>query len=262
MRSGYSAAGRSPDWKGSAMTGATGVPAPNRSVDLPQDRSPVSKGYRGMAMEGSVARWHARTRNSEPQIALWRNQALERTKGLPDHADILEVAPGPGYFAIELAKLGHFSVTGLDISHTFIEIASESARRAGVNLTLRQGDASRMPFPNESFDLVVCQAAFKNFSRPKAAVNEMHRVLRTPGVAWIEDMRHDASDAAIKSEVAAMRLTSFRASMTSRALKSLRRRAYTAEQFEQFARASPFRDGEIQVSGIGLEVLMTKQGRS
>jgi ubiquinone/menaquinone biosynthesis C-methylase UbiE len=211
-----------------------------------------------MAMEGPVARWYARTRGSEPQIALWHKQAQEQTNGLPDHAEILEVAPGPGYYAIELARLGRFSVTGLDISHTFIEIATENARRAGVNLTLRQGDASRMPFRDGSFDLVVCQAAFKNFSRPQAAVNEMHRVLRIPGAAWIEDMRHDTSDAAIRDEVAAMRLSPFRAFMTSRALKSLRRRAYAAEQFEQFARASPFRGSEIRISGIGLEVCMTK----
>ena len=45
---------------------------------------------------------------------------------------VLEVAPGPGFFAIELAKLGDFQITGLDISRTLVEIASENARAAGV----------------------------------------------------------------------------------------------------------------------------------
>ena len=209
-------------------------------------------------MEGSIARWYARTRGSAPQISLWQSQALELTTGLPDRAAILEVAPGPGYFAVELARLGRFSVTGLDISRTFIEIATERARQAGVPLTLRLGDASRMPFPDESFDLVVCQAAFKNFSRPQAAVDEMCRVLRPGGVARIEDMSHGASNAAIAHEVEQMRLGPFRAFMTRRALNSLRRRAYTPEQFDAFARASPFGHAQIRATGIGLDVRLTK----
>ena len=213
-------------------------------------------------MEGSIARWYARTRGSESQISMWRRQAQELTRGLPEHAEVLEVAPGPGYFAIELARLGPYRVTGLEISHTFIDIASENARRAGVKLTLRQGDASHMPLGDESFDLVVCQAAFKNFSRPQSAVNEMHRVLRAGGTAWIEDMRHDATDAAIREEVAAMNLPGLRAFMTRRALTSLRRRAYTVEQFASFARASPFGSAEVNTKGIALEVRMTKSSPS
>jgi ubiquinone/menaquinone biosynthesis C-methylase UbiE len=234
-----------------------GRPAP-RPAPVPSDCPAESKGYRGMAMEGSIARWYARTRGSESQISMWRRQAQELTQGLPDHAKVLEVAPGPGYFAIELARLGPYQVTGLDISDTFIEIASENARRAGVKLALQQGDASHMPLGDESFDLVVCQAAFKNFSRPQSAVNEMHRVLRAGGAAWIEDMRHDASDTAIREEVAAMKLPALRAFMTRRAITSLRRRAYTVEQFASFAQASPFGSAEITTKGIALEVRMTK----
>jgi ubiquinone/menaquinone biosynthesis C-methylase UbiE len=38
-----------------------------------------------------------------------------------------------------------------------------------------------MPFPAESFDLILCRAAFKNFSRPVEAIDEMHRVLKPAG---------------------------------------------------------------------------------
>jgi len=127
---------------------------------------------------------------------------------------------------------------------------------------VRQGDASRMPFPDGSFDLVVCQAAFKNFSRPQAAVSEIYRVLRPNGIARIEDMRHDASDAAILDEVDAMHLGAIRARMTRSALRSLRRRAYTVEQMCGFARASPFGGGEVVASGIGLELTMRRPGPS
>jgi ubiquinone/menaquinone biosynthesis C-methylase UbiE len=216
------------------------------------------KGYKGLGMEGFIARWYTKTRGSASQIAAWRAQATEMTRDLPDGADILEVAPGPGYFAIELARLGRFHVTGLDISHTFVAIARENAEREGVRADFRQGDASRMPFADASFDLVVCQAAFKNFSRPEQAIAEMYRVLRPGGTAIIQDMRKDAPSAAIREEVDGMHLGLLRAFMTRGALRSLRRRAYTREQFARLATASPFGGSQIETEGIGVEIRMTK----
>src|SRR5579864_9095031 len=73
-----------------------------------------------------------------------RSQAHRR--GLPSGARVLEVAPGPGFFAIELAKLGKYTITGLDISRTFVEIATKNARQAGVTVDFQQGNAAAMPF--------------------------------------------------------------------------------------------------------------------
>jgi ubiquinone/menaquinone biosynthesis C-methylase UbiE len=224
-----------------------------------QETEKRQKGYKGLPMEGIVARWYTRIRRSGSQIEEWRKQAAQLTGGLPDGADVLEVAPGPGYFAIEMARLGRFHVTGLDISHTFVGIARENARQAGVNVDFQQGDASSMPFADGSFDLIVCQAAFKNFSRPGKAIDEMHRVLRDGGTAVIQDMWKDASDAAIRDEVNAMRLGPVNAFMTRRTLAMLRRRAYTKEQFERLAAASAFGGCEIETSGIGIEVRLKKQ---
>ena len=114
---------------------------------------------------------------------------------------VLEVAPGPGFLAVEIARLGRFQVTGLDISHTRVEIAKENATAAGVAVDFRQGDANEMPFADRSFDLIVSQAAFKNFRRPVSALNELHRVLRTGGWAVIQDLRKEASRADIDREV-------------------------------------------------------------
>jgi ubiquinone/menaquinone biosynthesis C-methylase UbiE len=217
------------------------------------------KGYKGLPMEGIVARWYTRIRRSGSQIEEWRKQAAQLTEGLPDGADVLEVAPGPGYFAIELARGGRLHVTGLDISYTFVGIAREHARRAGVSVDFQQGDVSHLPFAEGSFDLIVCQAAFKNFSQPGQALNEMHRVLRGGGTAVIQDMRKDASDAAVREEVNPMRLNPVNAFMTRRALGMLRRRAYTQEQFERLAATSAFGGCAIETSGIGIEVRLKRQ---
>jgi len=216
------------------------------------------KGYRGLPMEGMVARRYAKLRRSGGQIEDGKRQAVQLTAGLPDGAHLLEVAPGPGYFAIELARSGRFHVTGLDISRTFVEIARENASRAGVIVDFQRGDVADMRFPDESFDLIVCQAAFKNFSRPREAIAEMHRVLRPGGTAIIQDLRKDASDAGIRAEVAAMRLGRMGAYMTRRVLGGLRKRAYTREQFEQMGATSPFGRCETSTSGIGVEVRLKK----
>jgi len=210
-------------------------------------------------MEGPIARWYARVRGSESQLEAYRKQATHLTAGLPDGAKVLEVAPGPGYLSIEMARLRRFDVTALDISHTFVQIGSDNARLAGVVVDFRQGDVANMPFEAESFDLIVCQAAFKNFTRPRTALAEMHRVLRTGGTAVIQDMSRDATHANIEEEVKGIGLGRLGAFMTKATLERLRNRAYSPLQFELLVAESPFQTCEITTAGIGLEVRLEKR---
>jgi ubiquinone/menaquinone biosynthesis C-methylase UbiE len=205
-------------------------------------------------MEGFQARWYAKNRGTEVQLAQYRRQAAEVTAGLADGAGILEVAPGPGFFAVELAKRG-FRVTGLDISHTMVEIAREN--RAGLEIDFRQGDITHAPFDDESFDFVICQAAFKNFRQPVAALNEMHRVLRPGGFAVIHDLNHEATGADIGREVAGMNVGAVAGFTVRQTLGWLRRRAFTREQFEALAAESAFGGCSVTTEGIGLEVRLT-----
>jgi ubiquinone/menaquinone biosynthesis C-methylase UbiE len=215
--------------------------------------------FKGPEMEGPIARWYARVRGSDSQLALYRRQALELTQGLADGASVLEVAPGPGYLAIEVARLDKFRVTGLDISHTFVRIASDNARQAGVTVDFQQGDVAHMPFESGTFDLVVCQAAFKNFTLPHSALAEMHRVLRPGGTAVIQDMSHDATHEDIAREVDGMELGRFSSFTTRATLEMLKRRAYSPGRFASLAATSPFRTAAITTQGIGLEVRLEKE---
>jgi ubiquinone/menaquinone biosynthesis C-methylase UbiE len=208
-------------------------------------------------MEGLVARWYTGLRSSGPQLAAYRTQAALLTTGLTSGSDVLEVAPGPGYQAIEVARLG-FHVTGVDISRTFVQIASDHAKQAGVSVDFRQGDASNLPLESESFDLVVCQAAFKNFRQPVIALDEMHRVLRSGGTAVIQDMSGEASHADIADEVDGMKLGRLSTLMTKGTLEMLRRRAYSRAQFELLASESAFKECDIKAEGMSVEVRLKK----
>jgi ubiquinone/menaquinone biosynthesis C-methylase UbiE len=210
-------------------------------------------------MEGPVARWYARQRRSGNQMEVYRKQAVQVTAGLPAGAEVLEVAPGPGYHAIEMARLG-YTVTGLDISRTFVEIAGGNAREAGVPVDFRQGDVADLPFGPDSFDLVVCQAAFKNFAEPVRALDEMHRVLRPGATAVIQDLNRDASRADIAREVQQMRLSRLNSIAVRSTLAMLRRRAHSPARFRRLAAESAFGGGEVLIDGVGLEVRLTKRG--
>ncbi len=231
------------------MTSETRSAADRRRLLLPE-------------MEGMTARWYARLRGTPSQIAVCREQAAQLTAGLPDGADVLEVAPGPGYLAIEMARLARFQVTGLDISRTMVEIARENATTAGAAVDFRHGDVTAMPFADESFDLIVCQAAFKNFRRPVSALDEMHRVLRPGGLAVIQDMRRDASAAEIDQEVKGQELGVLNGFITRRILARLRNRAYSTVQFERLVAESSFATGTTRTDGIGLEVRARKMPSS
>src|SRR5262245_34027547 len=109
------------------------------------------KPYKGLPMEGLIAKWYAKNtgRVSEQKLL-----AQKIHVALPDGGNILEVAPGPGYLSIELARFENYKVTALEISKTFIEIAQENARKANVQIQFRHGNASRMPFDEKTFDFI------------------------------------------------------------------------------------------------------------
>jgi len=215
------------------------------------------KGYKGVGMEGKVAAWYAK--NTAKDLAEFQALAERLSNDLPAGARILEVAPGPGYLSIELARRGQYEIAGLDISKTFVEIAARNARQASLKIDFRQGNASAMPFAADTFDLIVCRAAFKNFSQPVEALNEMHRVLKPGGRSLIIDLRSDAPLEDIDTYINGARLGWANAlvyKLTFRYL--LIPRAYSRQQFTAMASRSRFRTAEIGESGIGFEIMLIK----
>lgn len=208
-------------------------------------------------MEGMVAKWYAT--NTGKSLDEFARLARRIAGQLPHGSNVLEVAPGPGYFSIELAKLGPYSVTGLDISRTFVDIARKKAAEAGVQVNFRQGNASSLPFANDTFDYLLCRAAFKNFGQPLRALQEMWRVLKPGGRGLIIDLRKDASRESINHAVDAMGLNAINRVMTKLVFRtSLLKNAYTRNQFELMLAQASFRSVDIQEVDIGFEILMTK----
>ena len=215
------------------------------------------KAYKSLPMEGILATWYAKnTAKDMPEFEADARRIAER---LTPGCAVLEVAPGPGYLAIALARRGSHQISGLDISHSFVRIASENAAKAGVEIDFAHGDAAAMPYASDAFDFIVCRAAFKNFSDPVGALREMHRVLRPGGEAPIIDMRKDASNAAIDDRVEAMKAGPMNAFIIRAVFKySLRKRAYSKADFQRMAAATPFGGAQINEDPLGFAVWLRK----
>jgi ubiquinone/menaquinone biosynthesis C-methylase UbiE len=215
------------------------------------------KAYKGIGMDGMIAKWYAA--NTRKSIEDYKALARRVAEELSPESRVLEIAPGPGYFAIELAKLGAYRITGIDISKTFVEIARRNAAEAGVEVDFQPGDAANMPFENETFDFLLCRAAFKNFAEPLRALNEMHRVLKGGGRGLIIDLRRDSSRESINEAVDKMGLNLVNTIMTKLAFRfMLLKRAYTKSEFQQFFSQTNFRAVDIEEDLIGLEIRFEK----
>ncbi|MDH3226717.1 MAG: methyltransferase domain-containing protein [Thermoleophilia bacterium] len=114
--------------------------------------------------------------------------------GVAPGQSVLDVACGTGIVARTAADrvAPGGTVTGVDLNEAMLTVA----RRVRPDITWRQGEAAALPFPDESFDAVLCQMALMFFPDRVEAVHEMRRVLTPHGtIAVIVPGRLDAQPA-------------------------------------------------------------------
>jgi ubiquinone/menaquinone biosynthesis C-methylase UbiE len=216
----------------------------------------AANGSRAMAMEPPSAAWWTNDLTRFLKMVRLIGQRV-RPAG-----HILEVGPGPGYLAIELASRG-YRVSALDVSTWAVATTQRNAAVAGVDVDVRHGSALAMPFADASFDGVVCVDVLKNFSDPIGVLNEMHRVLRPGGEASIVDLRQDARREDIDAEVRNMFLSPWQSLVTRWTFRArVLKRAYSHAQLERMAGQSRFGGGELNPDGIGVELRLKKEAFS
>jgi len=107
---------------------------------------------------------------------------MVETSGAASDDTVLDVAcGGGGVVACGLAP--HVShVTGIDMTPAMLARAAQHAKALGLtNLTWREGDATRLPFPDAAFSLVLTRFSFHHFLEPLTVLKEMVRVCRSGG---------------------------------------------------------------------------------
>lgn len=100
--------------------------------------------------------------------------------GLPRGSKVLDVGCGPGEMAAKLMQRG-YEVWGLDIAEPMI---CHARKRCGTD-RFRVGDIEHIPFPENTFDGVVCLGVLEYLDVDEIALREIHRVLKPGGRAVI-----------------------------------------------------------------------------
>jgi ubiquinone/menaquinone biosynthesis C-methylase UbiE len=134
----------------------------------------LAKGYSNKAMQYDVLAGH-----------LYRagvQRLLPRVR-VPPMPAILDVGSGTGVNLLEAARWFAPArlLCGIDLSPGMVEVARAKAAMAGVPAQFIVGDAEKLPYPDKTFDLVICNSVLHWFKDRQGAVNEMYRVLKPGG---------------------------------------------------------------------------------
>ena len=218
----------------------------------------LQRRFKDLGIGGITARWYDNN-TSKSRLAEMKVYAKEVAKHIQDGCSVLEVAPGPGYLAIDLAKLGKYKIIGLDISKDLVEIAQRNVKEAGVEVEFQQGSVADIPFADSMFDFIICTAAFKNFKEPFKTFSDMYRVLRPEGTALIIDMNRNVSNQQI--EVYTENMAKKRTDKLFMKLifkYFLRNGAYTKDEFINLVSKTAFKEYDIKEEGIGFYIYLRK----
>ncbi|MCR8968278.1 class I SAM-dependent methyltransferase [Streptococcus zalophi] len=108
---------------------------------------------------------------------------------------VLEVACNRGTTAIDLAQRFHCHITGVDMDKKALEEAKENVQKAQLEdyITLMQANAMKLPFEDNSFDVVINEAMLTmlNNQAKSKALKEYHRVLKPGGVLLTHDVSYE-----------------------------------------------------------------------
>lgn len=99
----------------------------------------------------------------------------------------VDAGSGPGYLAIELAKITELEIIALDIDPEAVKIARRNVKKAKLEGRVKPvlGDVEKMPFPENFADLVISRGSYLFWKDKVKAFREIWRILKPGGVALI-----------------------------------------------------------------------------
>lgn len=120
----------------------------------------------------------------------WSHEMLNRIALSPGEK-VLDVACGTGVVSRgAAARVGsEGAVTGIDISPAMLDVARTVQSPEGATIEWVQGRAEELPFPDNTFDVVLCQQGLQFFTDRPAGLREMRRVLKLGGRATVSVWR-------------------------------------------------------------------------
>lgn len=107
-------------------------------------------------------------------------------------SQVLEVAPNMGTTAIHIAQTYGCRITGIDLHQPSVKKAEEHIAALGLShlISIKHGNALELPFPDESFDVVINEAMLSMLpqAQKEKAISEYYRVLKKGGRLVTHDL--------------------------------------------------------------------------
>lgn len=97
---------------------------------------------------------------------------------------ILDLGCGNGNVLSMLVGMTDAHLSGLDFSE---EMIHQAKKKLGESAKLQVGDAAHLPYDENSFDVIICNASFHHYTKPIQCLKEIHRVLKKEGVLILGD---------------------------------------------------------------------------
>jgi len=126
----------------------------------------------------------------------WRRRVVREIRDLFSHRlpglKILDVATGTGDLAIAVARLNPAHIDAIDIASSMMEIGRKKIIEMELTekITFREGEAERIPFPDDTYDVVMVAFGVRNFEDLQGGLKQMKRVMKTGGAMMVLEFSH------------------------------------------------------------------------
>jgi ubiquinone/menaquinone biosynthesis C-methylase UbiE len=139
-------------------------------------------------------------------------------------------------------------LVGVDVSPSMVTKAQQNVSAAGLSnrIEIWESSADHLPFADAYFDVVVSTGSIHHWKEPVTCLNEIHRILKPGGNAWMYDLVSDTPQSVLEE----MRRDFGRLKTTLFWLHSFEEPFYTRETFQQLASATRFQQGQTEFVGV------------
>lgn len=198
---------------------------------------------------------------SEQWMTNFHRAAAEDVVASTPAGDLIDLQSGVGRLAIEIAHRSRgMKIMTMYPSPHQVQVAEATIHSAGLGPQIKpiHGDATDIPFSNDSFDTLVSMGALHRWRDPEAIFCEIHRVLKPGGRALLYDLRQEAPEEMwlmARERIAMLQRPLFEASVISSW-----RASYNEPKIDLLVAISPFRKGSIsalpvQMNGMEFQAM-------
>ncbi|MEM2690445.1 MAG: class I SAM-dependent methyltransferase [Nitrososphaerota archaeon] len=198
----------------------------------------------------------------------WFKRIADEIKDRQILGTIVDIGTGPGRLPIEIAKqVADVKVFGIDISEDMIRIAKRNAEKEGVSgkVEFKVGSAYNTGFEDNSVDLVLSTGLIHHLKWPRKALDEVYRILKRGGEAWIYDGRKDAARTELKKTIQSLgmeKILPLPLWIIERIWPYIhigyKTETYTSGKIGKAIKGSMFKDYEVEIEGAYVKIMLKK----